>query len=331
VQTLLHETFGQFHEGSFEVEFFFAEEEELEAFLNQLGRDFAVVEDSVLQGDQQDAVLVFGDGFDGGHLFEEFGSFGLVGGDPDIQDDRLADLLHDLIDLAVDEEDSLFDHADLITDVGKLRKNVAGDDDGLVEFAKPLKQVADFDADAGVETAGRFVEEENLRFVEEYAGEADALRLTAGELIDHRIALVGHVDEFEFFFADLAAVRTVDAVGRGEEFEVFNDLHVIIDAEEVGHIADESADFLRMGIDRFSADVGFAVIGIEEGGQHAHGRGLTRSVRTDEAEDVPLSERQVEIVDGDQIAVAFCQLAGLNHGKVPFVSRGVSGNYDSML
>ena len=48
---------------------------------------------------------------------------------------------------------------------------------------------------------------------------------------------------------------TSPAVGNGP---VFDHLHVIINAEKIGHIADGAADFLRTGVDRIAADAGLA-------------------------------------------------------------------------
>src|SRR5262249_51994533 len=56
--------------------------------------------------------------------------------------------------------------------------------------------------------------------------------------------------------------------------------------------------------------------GIEERGEHPHGRCFARPVGANEAEDVPLLQREVDFIDGDQRAVAFRQLAGFNHGDI---------------
>ena len=183
----------------------------------------------------------------------------------------------------------------------------------LVELAQPLEQVADLDAGPGVETARRFVEQQHLRLVQERSGQTDALRLPAGQLVDHRVALERHVDQLEFFLANFASRRAIDAVRGCEELQVFHHRHVVVDAEEVGHVADEAADFLRVGIDRLAADIGLAVVGVEQRGDHPHRRGFARSVGTDEPEDIAIVELEVDFVGGDQVAVALGQLAGLDH------------------
>ena len=76
---------------------------------------------------------------------------------------------------------------------------------------------------------------------------------------------------------------------------------------------------MGVGVDRLAANVHFAVIGVQQCGDHPHRRGFARTVRTDEAEHVPFAELQVELVDGDEIAEAFCQFPSFNHGRVRYV------------
>ena len=191
---------------------------------------------------------------------------------------------------------------------------MAADDDGLLHLAELLEQVANFDAGARVKSAGGFVEQQHLRLVQQHASEADALRLSARQLIDHRVSFECHVNEFEFVLADLSASGAVDAIGGGEEFEVLDDGHVVVHAEEVGHEANQATDFLRVGVDRLAADVRLAVIRREQRRQHAHRCGLARTVGADESEDVTLGQLEVDVVDGDQVAVAFRELIGFDHG-----------------
>ncbi len=57
----------------------------------------------------------------------------------------------------------------------------------------------------GVEARGRLVEQEDLRVVQQHAGQAEPLGHAAGEARDQGVALVGQVDELEHLLADLLA------------------------------------------------------------------------------------------------------------------------------
>ena len=71
--------------------------------------------------------------------------------------------------------------------------------------AQLLEQGAHLDAGARVEAAGRLVEQQHLRFVQQHAGQAEALRHAAREARDQGVALVAEVDELEHLVADLLA------------------------------------------------------------------------------------------------------------------------------
>ena len=165
----------------------------------------------------------------------------------------------------------------------------------------------------GIEPAGRLVEQQHLRIVQQHAGQAEPLRHAAGKARGQRVALVVQVDQVEHFVADLPPLGPVDPIGGGEELEILDHLHVVVDAEEIGHEADQPADFLRPGVDRVAADVGLAPGGIEQRGQDLHRGGLARPVRPDEAEHVPRLELDVERFDGEQLAVFLREVAGLDH------------------
>src|SRR5262249_53250474 len=90
-------------------------------------------------------------------------------------------------------------------------------------------------------------------------------------------------------------------------------LHVVVDAEEVGHVADHAADVFRAVIDRVPADARLAPRRVQERGEDAHGRRLAGAVGADEAVDVALFQFEREPVEGVQVAVGFREVAGFDH------------------
>ena len=73
--------------------------------------------------------------------------------------------------------------------------------DRLAHGPQLFEEFAHLDAGAGVEAAGRLVQQQHLRFVEEHAGQAQPLRHAARQARDQGIALVVEIDEFEHFIA----------------------------------------------------------------------------------------------------------------------------------
>ncbi|GDX91751.1 hypothetical protein LBMAG46_17580 [Planctomycetia bacterium] len=225
-------------------------------------------------------------------------------------------LAHDFGDVAIDDHVAFFNHSDSRTHVCQFRQDMAADDDSFAHLSESSEEISDFDAGAGVQSAGGLIQQQHLRVVQQCAGQSDALSLSAGQFVDHGIAFEGHIDKFKFFFNDFAPSLGNDAIGGGEEFEVFHDGHIVVDAEEVGHEADQSADFFLVCVDGFSADVGFTVIGREECGDHPHGGGFARPVGSDETKHVTFLQSECDVIGGDEAAVAFCEVSSFDHGRV---------------
>ena len=107
----------------------------------------------------------------------------------------------------------------------------------------------------------------------------------------------------------LLAVGAGDLVGDGEEVEELPDLHAVVDAEVVGHEADDLADGHRVVDDRVAGDAPLARGRAEQGGEEADRRALAGAVGADEAEDLALADREVQVVDGHEFAVALGEVA----------------------
>ena len=127
----------------------------------------------------------------------------------------------------------------------------------------------------------------------------------------------------------LAAPRSVDAIGGRKEFEVFDDLHVIVDAEEVGHVADQAADLFGMRIDGIATDVGFAPAGAEQRGDDSHRGRLARAVGADESEQIPSVQLQFDRLNGNKVAVLLGQISRFDHDLG--LSRQRYGNQESIV
>ena len=249
--------------------------------------DEGVVGDVGVQGHVDD-VVVEGDAGDAGGLAEQVGGVGGAVGDGDVQ--HLADggFADGGFDGAGEDQFAAFDDADFVTEVGKLREDVGADEDRFAHLFELFEELADFDAGAGVEAAGGFVEQENLGSCRRTRARRKPLLHAFGECVDHGVALVGEVRKVQHIVDDLFAFGAVDVVGGGEEFEVFLHDHVFVGAEGIGHVADERADFPDLIPDDVVADAGLAPGGLEKRGEDFDGGGFARAVGADEAEAVAI-------------------------------------------
>ena len=75
--------------------------------------------------------------------------------------------------------------------------------------------------------------------MDEGLGEAEPLPHAARQRLDLGIAANVQANEFEHFIDEPVAARPWDAVAAREVVEVFPDQHILVEAEEVRHIADQ--------------------------------------------------------------------------------------------
>ena len=218
--------------------------------------------------------------------------------------------------------------------IGQFGEDVAGDEDRFAHVAQLFEERFHFEASAGVEAAGGFVEDQHRRVVDERFGQAEPLLHAAGEAVDEVVALVGEVEQLEHVADDGFAAAARDLVGDGEEVQELPDLHAVVHAEVVGHVADAFADADRVARDAVAVDGAFAGGGAEQRGQEADGRAFAGAVGADEAEHLAGADLEIQVRHGDEFAVDLGEVAEFDHGEdAGFRMRGgrdLDASYSSM-
>ena len=195
------------------------------------------------------------------------------------------------------------------------------DEDGLVLRGQQHEQLAQLDARARVEAGRGLVEDEHVGVVNERAAQRDALLHALGERLEVLVQNGRDAGEFLHRTDCLAPLRALQAVGPRIEIQILVDGHVVVRGERVGHVADAAARILRLLADGDAVDEHVALGRLFQRGDDAHGGGLARAVRPDEAEDVAVVEGEREVVHGHGLAEAFVKSANLNFH---FTSSGPS-------
>ena len=137
-------------------------------------------------------------------------------------------------------------------------------------------------------------------------------RIPRLQRLDVRVALVGEADDLEQLADHPGPSRGRDAVAAPEEVEVLPDPQVVVDAVEVGHVADPTPHLDRVGHDVDAADQRLARGRRQQGGQHLHGGRLAGAVRADQAVDLPGADHQVDAGHRQLVVVALDQAARLD-------------------
>ncbi len=187
----------------------------------------------------------------------------LVGGIEALDFDHVvtANLPVYLLDRAVQQQRAALDDADRRAAIRQFGKNMAGDQDSFSHLSEFFQEGFDLQASAGVEPAGRLVQDQDRRIMHQRFGQAQALLHAAGEAIDKIIPLVGQVQQFQDIANHLLPFRLGDLVSDGKEIEKFPDFHTVVDPEVVRHVAHTTADAERVARDAVPVNDSFPLGG----------------------------------------------------------------------
>src|SRR5262249_17197209 len=93
------------------------------------------------------------------------------------------------------------------------------------------------------------------------------------------------------------------------------DRHVTVERHVLGEVADPTADLQRLLEHVVTRDPGCPARRRHEAGEDPHGRRLAGAVRTQEADDLSLLDREGHVLDGRDRPVALGEAINLNHGS----------------
>ena len=179
--------------------------------------------------------------------------------------------------------------------------------------AELLEEGLDLDPRTGVQAAGRLVEDQHGRVVDQRLRQAQPLLHAPRQPVDEGVALAGQVQQFHDVVQDLPPPGAGKLIGHGEEVEELPDLHAVVDAEAVGHVAHAPPHGQRVLAHAMAVDDPLAAGGLQQRGQEADGRALARPVGTDEAEHLAGLDLQVQLIDGQKVVVALAEVNEFDH------------------
>ena len=99
-----------------------------------------------------------------------------------------------------------------------------------------------------VEPGGRLVEDQDLRLVQECAGNVDAPPLTAGELADRAAEQVFKIEQSRELCEPRAECRAVYAVQRRAAFQIVFDRQVLIEDGVLKYNAQRALDAVTVSV-----------------------------------------------------------------------------------
>ena len=211
------------------------------------------------------------------------------------------------------------DEEQRVTHLAEFGEDVRGDEDGFSFLRQNADEVFEFHPGPGVEAGGGLVHDEDLWVMQEGPAKAETLGHALGELVGETVSQGDEVRECHHLLDAAAAFVAGVAERAGVEIEVFEHCHVLVVPEMIWHPSDEGAHLVGV-VDHVDAtDLGGTHGGIVEGGEHAHGRGLARSICTHESAHRAVRNvegHSVDGLEGAEVAEEVADGNGDGHGKI---------------
>ena len=126
--------------------------------------------------------------------------------------------------------------------------------------------------------------------MQQNSGQTKSLSLTTAERIGERIAFEIEVNNLEHFVALLASCGPFNSIGRCEKLKILDNFHVVIHAEKVRHVSNQSTDLSWLFVDRVIANVSFSPRWLQQRCDDSHRRRLARTIGANEAKQISLLE-----------------------------------------
>ena len=211
-------------------------------------------------------------------------------------------------------------HGDAVAEPDRLLDVVRDEQHRLAHGGlEPQELVLEMLAYDRVDRAERLVHQQHGRVGGQRAGHADALALSAGELLRVAVAVDGRVepDQVEEFGGALTALAALPAEKMRDGRGVLQDRLVREQAHLLDDIADTAAEPDRV-------DGGYVVpveeyppLGrLDETVDHFHGGGLAAAGRSDERDQFALGDLEGEVVDGGRaVRVPLGDVLESDHGS----------------
>ncbi len=149
-----------------------------------------------------------------------------------------------------------------------------------------------------VHAVGGLVQQQDLRRVDQRAGQAQLLFHSARELVGQPVLERGEVAETQQALDARRPLLARDLEEVRVEEEVLQHGEVAVETEALGHVRDTVLDRLGLRSNGVAGDERVALRRSQDPRQHPQGRGLPGAVRTDQPEQFPARDREGEVIHG---------------------------------
>ena len=160
------------------------------------------------------------------------------------------------------------------------------------------------DPAARVEARRRLVEDQQPRPADQGSTEVEAAAHAARVGLDDPVGGIGQLELLEQFVGAPARLGRRQVVQPAEQPQVLAPGQVLVDRGVLARQADDPPDLVGLRPDVEPGHGRAPGVGPEERGEDPHRRRLAGAVRTEQAQDGPLGDLEVDAVEGSDLALA---------------------------
>ena len=156
----------------------------------------------------------------------------------------------------------------------------------------------------------RFVEQQQLRLVNQTRREREALFPATGKRAGQLLAPLDHAEAFQTFFHGSLALRHF--VEPRDEIQIFLDAQIFVERKFLRHVANAFFYLGALGTKIQTEATAFAAVGREQAAKHPQERGLAAAVRAEEAVNLAGPHLHGDVIDDRACAEFFRHAANVN-------------------
>ncbi|MPM36240.1 hypothetical protein SDC9_82835 [bioreactor metagenome] len=173
-----------------------------------------------------------------------------------------------------------------------------------------------------IDSAGRFIEKNDLRRVENCHRESQLLFPSQRQGFDHGVSLLFEFQPVKQLIGFFIYLMVCHPVNTSKKTNVFPYFQVFVQRKFLTHIADIAFYLLVLSQNIVSGNCPFPRCRFTDAAKHLHGSGLSGTVSTQEPEYLPLADIKGNMIDGSEIAEFFSEVRYFNnfHVHYSFVS-----------
>src|SRR5277367_5847099 len=209
---------------------------------------------------------------------------------------------------------SVIDDDDAVAEPLRLFHVVRGVDESLAAFFQYLKIFKDCIAALGIDPNCWFIQQQNLRIMEQRSREVQATLHSTAECAYFVAGTIRQRDQIQSFVNRMFGPRSGDGVKRGKESQIVTGAKLVVQRHVLRNQANFQLYGIRITLYLLAFDPDFAGIRVQQSRNDGDSRRFAGTIRPQQADGLSIIGLKADAVHGCELSVAFCKSVYFKHG-----------------